>query len=170
MLVTPPQPQNPSTTHHVSTATLRFDHHQREFADVFGHGFSTRLSSAGLVYKHFGKDIIANIMQSKPDAPEVHLIWLAVYKNFMEAVDAIDNGINQWEGDAKPKYINNTHLSARVGGLNPAWNQDQSDAARMEAFTKAMALTGAEFLESVGFFVNCWLPARQYVEVCGGCG
>lgn len=29
----------------------RFDHHQREFNGVFGHGFATKLSSAGLVYK-----------------------------------------------------------------------------------------------------------------------
>lgn len=29
----------------------RYDHHQREFTEVFGHGFSTKLSSAGLVYK-----------------------------------------------------------------------------------------------------------------------
>jgi uncharacterized UPF0160 family protein len=30
----------------------RFDHHQRGFTEVFGHGFSTKLSSAGLVYKY----------------------------------------------------------------------------------------------------------------------
>jgi uncharacterized UPF0160 family protein len=29
----------------------RFDHHQRGFEGVFGHGFQTKLSSAGLVYK-----------------------------------------------------------------------------------------------------------------------
>jgi uncharacterized UPF0160 family protein len=28
-----------------------FDHHQRGFTEVFGHGFKTKLSSAGLVYK-----------------------------------------------------------------------------------------------------------------------
>lgn len=29
----------------------RYDHHQKGFDEVFGHGFSTKLSSAGLVYK-----------------------------------------------------------------------------------------------------------------------
>lgn len=29
----------------------RYDHHQKGFAEVFGHGFNTKLSSAGLVYK-----------------------------------------------------------------------------------------------------------------------
>lgn len=31
----------------------RYDHHQKGFEEVFGHGFSTKLSSAGLVYKVF---------------------------------------------------------------------------------------------------------------------
>jgi uncharacterized UPF0160 family protein len=29
----------------------RYDHHQKGFNEVFGHGFNTKLSSAGLVYK-----------------------------------------------------------------------------------------------------------------------
>lgn len=29
----------------------RYDHHQKGFEKVFGHGFKTKLSSAGLVYK-----------------------------------------------------------------------------------------------------------------------
>lgn len=41
--------------------THRYDHHQRGFAEVFGHGFDTKLSSAGLVYKHFGREIIAGV-------------------------------------------------------------------------------------------------------------
>ena len=31
----------------------RYDHHQKGFEEVFGHGFGTKLSSAGLVYKVF---------------------------------------------------------------------------------------------------------------------
>jgi hypothetical protein len=32
-----------------------FDHHQRGFTEVFGHGFETKLSSAGLVFKFVRK-------------------------------------------------------------------------------------------------------------------
>lgn len=31
----------------------RYDHHQKDFDQFFGHGFKTKLSSAGLVYKVF---------------------------------------------------------------------------------------------------------------------
>ena len=70
----------------------RYDHHQRGFTEVFGHGFSPQLSSAGLVYKHFGRDIVAEAAGVAPDHENAQLLWLTVYKFFIEALDAIDNG------------------------------------------------------------------------------
>lgn len=43
----------------------------------------------------------------------------------MEEVDAVDNGILQWEGE--PRYALTTNLSARVARLNPTWNQPNQD-------------------------------------------
>jgi uncharacterized UPF0160 family protein len=43
-----------------SPGAHRYDHHQRDFNEVLGHGFTTKLSSAGLIYKHFGQEIIAS--------------------------------------------------------------------------------------------------------------
>lgn len=44
----------------------RFDHHQKGFEEVMGGNFnSTRLSSAGLVYKHFGREIVAARLGAK---------------------------------------------------------------------------------------------------------
>ena len=58
---------------HAPAEALRFDHHQRGFGEVFGHGFSTKLSSAGLVYKHFGREIVASAMQLPADHPDVQV-------------------------------------------------------------------------------------------------
>lgn len=55
-------------------------------------GFVTKLSSAGLVYKHFGKELVAAAMGQPADSQIVATTWIAVYKHFMEAVDGIDNG------------------------------------------------------------------------------
>ncbi|XP_058729212.1 MYG1 protein C694.04c [Vicia villosa] len=142
----------------------RYDHHQKGFEEVFGHGFSTKLSSAGLVYKHFGKEIIANELKVDEEHQDVNYIYLAVYRSFMEAIDAVDNGINQYDTDQPPKYVNNTHLSSRVGRFNLDWTDaDQSSEKENEAFHRAMALAGSEFLDSVRFHVNSWLPARSIV-------
>ncbi|KAJ7942938.1 UPF0160 protein MYG1, mitochondrial [Quillaja saponaria] len=142
----------------------RYDHHQKGFGEVFGHGFSTKLSSAGLVYKHFGREIIAKELQVEEGHPDIHRLFLAVYKSFMEAIDAIDNGINQYDTDQPPKYVNNSHLSSRVGRLNLDWTEpDQSSEKENEAFQRAMALAGSEFLDSVRFHAKSWLPARSIV-------
>ena len=78
--------------------TLRFDHHQRGFTEVFGHGFETKLSSAGLIYKwaihstiyllvhlhisnrHFGQDVIASHIKTSLGDPKVSTLWLKLYK------------------------------------------------------------------------------------------
>ncbi|GJN21878.1 hypothetical protein PR202_gb09400 [Eleusine coracana subsp. coracana] len=145
----------------------RYDHHQKGFNEVFGHGFNTKLSSAGLVYKHFGKEIIAKELGASEDHEDVHRLYLAIYKSFVEALDAIDNGTNQYDTDQPPKYVNNTHLSSRVGRLNPDWTDpDQSPEKENAAFQQAMMLAGGEFLESVHFHVKSWLPARSIVMEC----
>ncbi|XAR70123.1 hypothetical protein NMG60_11026885 [Bertholletia excelsa] len=145
----------------------RYDHHQKGFEEVFGHGFTTKLSSAGLIYKHYGMEIIAKELQLDEGHPDVHLLYLAIYKSFMEAIDAIDNGINQFDTDQPPRYVNNTHLSSRVGRLNLDWMEpDQSFEKENEAFSRAMALAGNEFLESVRFHAKSWLPARSIVMEC----
>ncbi|KAF5374485.1 hypothetical protein D9615_009046 [Tricholomella constricta] len=148
----------------------RFDHHQRGFAEVFGHGFETKLSSAGLVYnlitkllpeRHFGREVVANTVQLPLDDPKVETLWLKVYREFIEAIDAIDNGIPQYPSELKPKYRSRTDLSSRVAALNPAWNQP-ADAQTLDAlFDKASLLTGEEFLGKLNYYASAWLPARD---------
>ncbi|KAJ3761889.1 GAMM1 protein [Lentinula raphanica] len=139
----------------------RFDHHQRGFEEVFGWGFNTKLSSAGLIYKHFGKEIISNQTQLNVDYPSVQILWLKLYKEFIESIDANDNGISQYPTDIKPRYKVRTDLSGRVSHLNPPWNKSL-DAQGMDAqFEKASSLTGSEFLERLDYYANAWLPARD---------
>ena len=58
------------------------------------------------------------------------------------------------ESDLPPKYTNGTDLSARVGKLNPNWNEEYNASTLYTAFLKASALTGEEFLDSVNYFGN----------------
>lgn len=141
----------------------RFDHHQRGFDHALGHGYSTKLSSAGLIYKHFGRQIVADLMGLPQEHEDVETVFLAVYKNFIEGVDAVDNGVNQYVSDSPPLYQNNTHLGARVARLNPDWLEEQTEERENAAFHKAMALAGEEFLESVRYISKSWLPARSIV-------
>ena len=46
------------------------------------------------MYKHYGRQIIAQMMGKPEGDPAVEAVYLRVYKNFMEAIDGIDNGAN----------------------------------------------------------------------------
>lgn len=145
----------------------RFDHHQKGFSEVFGHGYSTKLSSAGLVYKHYGLEIIAKEIHLDKGHPDAYKLFVAVYKSFIEAIDAIDNGVGQYDVDIPPNYVNNTSLSSRIGRLNLDWTDpDQSVERENEAFQRAMSLAGNEFVESIHFHAKSWLPARSVVMDC----
>lgn len=141
-----------------------FDHHQREFSETFSQDFHTKLSSAGLIYKHFGKEIIQHVLQLH-NASDIELLYLKVYKEFIEAIDANDNGINNYPADAEKKFNDkNLGLPALVSHLNPAWNVDPVDKDFDEAFEKASELMGLAFLNLVKGYGQLWLPAREIVE------
>ena len=144
-------------------AKNKFDHHQKGFTEVFGFGFTTKLSSAGLVYKHFGREIVANVLGWKQGDERVEKIFLKMYKTFIEAVDANDNGVNQYDTDAPQKYEVNTSLPSRVGKLNPAWNEPFTPESQLTQFRMAMEMTGAEFVDALKYYGESWLLARGHV-------
>ncbi|KAF9436858.1 hypothetical protein BGZ76_002743 [Entomortierella beljakovae] len=143
------------------SAINRYDHHQRGFTEVFGGKFNTKLSSAGLIYKHFGKEIIGSILNLEESDPKVELLYNKVYENFIEALDGGDNGIPQYPANVQANYRVGTALPQRVAGLNPWWNQKDVDVDAQ--FLKAVDMTGQDFQDSVKFLGLSWLPARDLV-------
>merc|ERR1719427_428834 len=121
--------------------------------------WDTKLSSAGLVYLHFGKDVISQLTKITDDVI-VHRLYDKIYERFIEEVDAVDNGIEQFTGT--PKYHVTTSLGARVGGLNPPWNCTDPDV--QGAFDRAMEMCGTEFTDRVKYYQEAWIPARTLVE------
>ncbi|KAI9910350.1 hypothetical protein PsorP6_011156 [Peronosclerospora sorghi] len=147
--------------------TCRFDHHQRSFTTTFDQR-EIKLSSAGLVYKHFGREIIQVLAAPTTlDEDSLSIVHQKAYKNFIEHIDGIDNGVEvATAGDAKLTYNYqvSTSLSCRVGYLNPRWNEDQSEQRVNEQFQQAMFLTITEFTDAIQDLVHSWLPARKIVE------
>ncbi|CED82380.1 Predicted metal-binding protein [Phaffia rhodozyma] len=142
----------------------RYDHHQRGFTEVFGQGFNTKLSSAGLVYKHFGKDILSQVTSVPVSDPSIQTLHLKLYEAFIEAIDGIDNGVSQYVTSEPARYRSSTDLSSRVGGLNPRWNEKSDNSILDEKFQVASALTGSEFLSKLSYLHEAWLPARSLVQ------
>jgi uncharacterized UPF0160 family protein len=139
----------------------RYDHHQREFTGTFDDKHVTRLSSAGLVYKHFGRQVIEQLVANEPETT-IELIYQKLYNDFIEGIDGIDNGVNEYPSGVKSNYKVLTDLGARVGWLNPAWNETGVDLDAR--FAKAVEITGHDFAHFVEYFSKSWLPARVVVE------
>jgi uncharacterized UPF0160 family protein len=142
----------------------RYDHHQREFVTTFDDKHAvTKLSSAGLVYKHFGMEVLKAIVGDKvSEAGTMDRLYQLVYDNFIEEIDAIDNGVSCYPNDVAPKYKISTMLGSRVGRLNPSWND--SELKPDDQFQKAMAITGEEMQSIVKNYAFSFLPARSIVQ------
>ena len=71
--------------------------------------FQTKLSSAGLIYAHYGREVIRQILEKQkepkqkdgPTQADLDKLYDRLYKNFVESIDAIDNGIQQFEGPSR---------------------------------------------------------------------
>ncbi|RUP47999.1 hypothetical protein BC936DRAFT_145083 [Jimgerdemannia flammicorona] len=136
----------------------------RGFFETFSDKHKTKLSSAGLVYKHFGKEIIASELDLKQEDKDVDTLYVKVYDDFIEALDGTDNGINQYPLELTPAYKDSTNLHSRVGRLNPWWNQKVTDTERDSRFQEVTLLAGNELTSRIRFLGLSWLPARSIVS------
>ena len=133
-------------------ARLRFDHHQKTFSHSVNSldgskKWTTKLSSAGLVYFHFGREIISELLETK--SPQLtEKVFDKVYEHFIQEIDAIDNGISTHDGEGR--YSISTNLSSRVSHLSPNWNDAEQDFDA--GFYKALDLTRLEFLDRVNYY------------------
>lgn len=146
----------------------RYDHHMRDFKQTAssvinkpGYDWTIKLSSAGLIYCHFGQEIIKQIVPEIVDEKEIEAIFKKVYDTLIQEIDAIDNGVPMFDGE--PRYRIHTNLSSRVKGLNPPWNNKEGIDVD-EQFRKAMALVGSEFVEFITYAAKVWLPSRNLVK------
>eukprot|EP00825_Cyclidium_porcatum_P050704 TRINITY_DN9119_c0_g1_i1.p1 TRINITY_DN9119_c0_g1~~TRINITY_DN9119_c0_g1_i1.p1 ORF type:complete len:206 (+),score=40.73 TRINITY_DN9119_c0_g1_i1:195-812(+) len=82
------------------------------------------------------------------------------------SVDAIDNGINAYPPDVKPKYDNKTGLGDRVHHLNPSWNDVNQN--ENEQFQKAQIIVNEELIQQVSSIIFNWYPGRPFVSEAFG--
>lgn len=161
-----------------------FDHHQRDFSDTLSElGFTTKLSSAGLVYRHFGREVIRTLVKAEtaqdPSMPVaddeedmLDKVYYKVYQGFIEAIDANDNGIAVFDKDTldtvgvSPRYSDSgISLPAFVATLNP--RNDESDPDGLLADTQfkvASDFLSAAFRGNVLAAALSWYPALVQVR------
>ena len=155
-----------------------FDHHQREFNTTFP-GHSTKLSSAGLVYVHFGKDIISSVTNLQPGA-DLDILFEKIYTDFSEAFDANDNGVSACD----PKAVEAAGLTKKfedrgfsIASVVNRYNysnskaqdenksKDQLQQEEDARFARASSFVGEQFVIELTDRASAWLPARNAVKL-----
>ena len=141
----------------------RYDHHQSSFNEKFP-GSDILCASCGIIYYHFGKEIITNLLQKNGRDPGqyVDTIYEAMYFRYVQEVDAKDNGIDQYGAEFEPAYIIRTDISTRISMLNPRF--DDNDSVHMEDFMKAVHLIGQEFTQSLLHYFDFTIPAIEITK------
>jgi uncharacterized UPF0160 family protein len=142
----------------------RFDHHQRGFEETFDADHKIKLSSAGLIYKHYGQKVIAQLLNWPQDHQELPFLHKKVYDSLIEMFDGVDNGVEQYPEGVEAAYSDSTSISARVSRLNPRWNQETNQTILDKQFQKAVEMTGEELVACVENIALSWLPARDIVK------
>lgn len=123
-----------------------------------------KLSSAGLIYHHFGKEVLIEILKNlgseKNDEDKLNIFYEQIYRKFIKEIDGIDNGITICEN---PKYEINTGISSRIGKFNPEWNENQTEEKFLERFMQAIDYIREEFVSIIKNLNNIWWPSRDIV-------
>eukprot|EP00540_Astrosyne_radiata_P020958 CAMPEP_0116828868 /NCGR_PEP_ID=MMETSP0418-20121206/3882_1 /TAXON_ID=1158023 /ORGANISM="Astrosyne radiata, Strain 13vi08-1A" /LENGTH=317 /DNA_ID=CAMNT_0004457779 /DNA_START=148 /DNA_END=1098 /DNA_ORIENTATION=+ len=147
---------------------LRYDHHQRGYQEYFSDSHKiTPLSASGLIYRHYGRELLK---QFYPALTEKDLDWVYVklYESLLQALDAIDCGVNVTPEGVQALYSDTTGLSRRVARLNPRWNEIVDGTGQEpnpdERFEQAIDLCGQDFVDVMISIVESELPARALVE------
>lgn len=109
--------------------------------------------------------IIAERLALPTNHPSVMILYNKLYKEFIEAIDANDNGISAYPKDGPEPAFKQGGLTlpSLVGALNPWWNQPFTDEVVDERFQKASVLMGEVFVNKLDFYGKAWLPARDLV-------
>ena len=139
----------------------RFDHHQPTFNEKFHDASPTPMSSAGLVYKHYGMLAIKSIVDV--DSSDLSVLFRRVYDTLIESIDANDNGIPQFEGGCAARYKVMTALTVRVRRGNVPWSIPPNDQRQHDAFMLAVKMCADDFNAHVGEALFEWLPATKAV-------
>jgi len=108
----------------------KFDHHQSTFNEKFDEKSVSIMSSAGLIWKHFGKDYIDQFLQTyeyKSDKQQlIEELHSKFYHHMIHEIDAWDNGVYAGETPNFKTYLSFGKLISNFNDDN-VYSVNQND-------------------------------------------
>ncbi len=127
----------------------RYDHHQADCDETFSDSCKIPMSSIGMVWKHYGQELLQLYIQSQADfnviegwTDHIESLHNDVYIKIIQEIDAHDNGVSMIDG-GKRNFWSNMYLSSIISSMNtPDTNNEEE---QMTAFEEAVGLFGQIF-------------------------
>ena len=118
---------------------LRFDHHQKDCDETYTETTSIPLSSVGMVWKHYGEDLVEHYIDNHTDKSLDHNgikeLTDSIYFKIIQEIDASDNGVPMVTGGHR-NYWSNLNLPSIISSMN------SDDSEQLEAFQNAVSVAG----------------------------
>lgn len=137
----------------------RFDHHQRDFEITWSEKHTkTKLSSAGLIFKHFGREVLEQAFKVDPQDSEY--LQNELYELIFESIDANDNGVKSCECKDKRYTGGVPGYGGLISSCNTSWIiSDKMDESI--CFANAYETAKSHLLRVIRIFANNYLKAKE---------
>lgn len=112
---------------------FRYDHHQKDFVEVH-EGTSIKLAACGLIWRHFGSDVIKKL-HPELDAEQIQSLWQTVEETVCYPVDLQDNGQGNFKIEGAEAQA--LTISMMVSSFN---QEDIYSPAQDEAFMRVVEI------------------------------
>lgn len=154
----------------------KFDHHQRNCNETFDEYSQVPLSSAGMIYKHFGKRVINIIYNQDKSFEETELtdelrnyIYNDFYKKFIREIDANDNGYSHIKDEYKDKDIYKFYRNLNLANIVKYYNSD--DVNNNDEQLRSFNVVGSIVMQCIitymrGIIKECIFYDSETEQIC----
>jgi urease accessory protein len=147
-----------------------YDHHQSSFNDSYSKYTKTPLSSCGLIWKHYGEQLVEKFLSElfdkatldrRIDASKLADIF---YRKYVQCIDANDNGVKQIENPSKIKYnyYHEIKLFSIIGEFNS--ENTRNSELQMKQFDLAVAFCKTMFSNSMKKTLSSTVNYFKYMD------
>ncbi|OQS54437.1 metal-dependent protein hydrolase domain-containing protein [Ecytonucleospora hepatopenaei] len=137
----------------------RFDHHMATFTETFNDKYNVKLSSAGLIFKYYHKELFTKKFNFNCYTKEVQeFITDKIYREYFLPADALDNGYDFHYDllgieSARPRSIQDMVAAYNVHFIESAKNYE---AVQLTNFSRALEMVREDLKNYLSFIFESY--------------
>ncbi|KAK1347216.1 UPF0160 domain-containing protein [Hamiltosporidium tvaerminnensis] len=127
----------------------RYDHHQISFDERFSEKYTIKMSSCGLIFKHFHERLLEKYGLYL-DSKYYNFMVDEIYASYFLYADGMDNGIDIFDNSIAVRTFSN--VMYELAKLNSNYN---------DGFYEALSVVSKDLEQFLTFKIKYWLPSLE---------